>query len=60
MYSYITASAATGFGGVTIELSLHAHDLESCGGTHHVAPEAVAELKAQAEANSHVYCFVLH
>jgi hypothetical protein len=29
--------------------------LESCGGAHHVAPEAAAELKAQVEAKFHMY-----
>jgi hypothetical protein len=28
--------------------------------TYHVALEAVAELKAHAEAKFHMYCFVLH
>jgi hypothetical protein len=35
-------------------------NLESHGGAHRVAPEAASELKAQAEAKFHMYCFVLH
>jgi hypothetical protein len=34
-------------------------DLESRGGTQRVAPEAAYELKAQAEAKLHMYCYVL-
>jgi hypothetical protein len=39
--------------------SLHGRDMESRGGAHRVAPEATSELKAQAEAKFHMYCFVL-
>jgi hypothetical protein len=38
---------------------LHGHDSESRGDTHRVAPKAAAELKAQTEANFHMYCFIL-
>jgi hypothetical protein len=31
------------------------YGLKSRGGAHHVAPEAAAELKAQAEAKFHMY-----
>jgi hypothetical protein len=37
--------------------SLHGHDTKSDGGTHRVALEVVAELKAQAEAKFHMYYF---
>jgi hypothetical protein len=37
--------------------SLHGHDLESHSGSHHVAPEAAVELKAQTEAKFHMYYF---
>jgi hypothetical protein len=37
--------------------SLHGCDSESCGGTHHVAPEATVELKAWSEAS--FICIVL-
>jgi hypothetical protein len=37
--------------------NLHGCDSESRGGTHHVAPEAASELKAQAEAKFHIYYF---
>jgi hypothetical protein len=40
--------------------SLHGRHMESRGGTHRVAPKAVAELKAQAKAKFHMYCFDLH
>jgi hypothetical protein len=30
------------------------------GGTHRVAPEAVAELQDQMEAKFHMYYFILH
>jgi hypothetical protein len=30
------------------------------GGAHRVAPEAVSEIRAQAEAKFHIYYFVLH
>jgi hypothetical protein len=40
--------------------SLHSCDSESNGGTHRVAPEAVAELKAQVETMFHMYCFDLY
>jgi hypothetical protein len=50
---------AIGFSGEATGLSLHGHDSESCGGTHRVAPEAAAELKAQVEAKFHMYYFVL-
>jgi hypothetical protein len=35
--------------------SLHGRDSEYYGGTHRVAAEAAAELKAQAEAKLHMY-----
>jgi hypothetical protein len=38
--------------------SLHGRDSESHGSTHRVAPEVVAELKAQVEAKVHMYCLV--
>jgi hypothetical protein len=39
--------------------NLYGHDSESHGGTHHVAPKAAVELKAQAEAMFNMRCFVL-
>jgi hypothetical protein len=39
--------------------SLHSRDFKSCGGTHRVASEVASELKPQAEAKFHIYCFVL-
>jgi hypothetical protein len=39
--------------------SLHGRYSESHGGTHHVAPEVVAELKALTEAKIHMYYFDL-
>jgi hypothetical protein len=39
--------------------SLHGRDLESRSGTHHVALEATALMKAQTEAKFHMDCFVL-
>jgi hypothetical protein len=40
--------------------SLHGFNRESHDGAHRVAPEAASELKAQAVAKFHMYCFVLH
>jgi hypothetical protein len=40
--------------------SLHGRDSESCGGTHHVAPEATVELVAHAEPKFHMYYFSFH
>jgi hypothetical protein len=34
---------------------LHNFDLKSHGGAHRVAPEAVSEMKTQAEAKFHMY-----
>jgi hypothetical protein len=39
--------------------AVHGLNWESRGGAHHVAPEAVSEIKAQAEAKFHMYFFVL-
>jgi hypothetical protein len=38
--------------------SLHNFNWESRGGAHRAAPEDASEIKAQAEAKSHMYCFV--
>jgi hypothetical protein len=48
------------FGGVIMGLRLHGQDSESHGGAHRVAQEDVSRLKAQAEANFHMYCIGLH
>jgi hypothetical protein len=38
--------------------SLHNFDWESRGVAHRAAPKDASEIKAQAEAKSHMYCFV--
>jgi hypothetical protein len=48
-----------GFSGKAMGLKPHGHEFESRGGTHHVALEAVAELKAQVGTKLHMYCFIL-
>jgi hypothetical protein len=54
-FSFGTVDTSTRSGVKIMGISLHDLDGESCGGVHRVAPKAVSEVKAQAEAMFHMY-----